>query len=80
MSRSITGTLPESPEVLIGKLEKAAKKHDIHFEGDNSHGFAKGKGFLVKYQIAGDQCTLTVTKKPFIVPWGVVERALAKIF
>lgn len=80
MSRSVTGTLPESVEVLIAKLEKAAKKHDIHFEGNNTHGFAKGKGFHVKYQVDGEQCTITVSKKPFLIPWSVVEGALAKIF
>lgn len=80
MSRSVTGTLPESVDVLLEKLEKAAQKHDIHFEGNETHGQAKGKGFVVKYQVDGDQCTLTVTKKPFLVPWGVIEGVLEKVF
>ena len=80
MSRSVTGTLPETVEVLIEKLEKAAEKHSIHFEGNTTQGHAKGKGFVIKYHVNGDKCTLTVTKKPFLVPWGVVEGTLEKIF
>ncbi len=80
MSRSITGTLPEPAIVLVEQLEKAAKKNGIHIEGDGSFGNAKGKGFHVKYHVEGDQCTVVVTKKPLLIPWAIVESALAKIF
>ena len=80
MSRSVTGTLPEPVEKIVEKLEKAAKQHSIFFEGDSLHGLAKGKGFVVRYSVDGDQCTLTVTKKPFLVPWALVDSALDKIF
>lgn len=79
MSRSVTGTLPDSVEVLLDKLEKFADKNNIHFEGDSAEGQAKGKGFNIKYHVTGDQCTLTVTKKPLLVPWSVIEAALAKV-
>ena len=80
MSRSITGRLPESADVLVQKLRDSAKKHDVHFEGDNTYGIGKGKGFIIKYHVEGDRCTVTVTKKPFLVPWSVVEGMLAKMF
>ena len=80
MSRTVTGMLPESADVLVKKLEKAAKKNGIHFEGDEGFGHAKGKGFHVKYHVEGDHCTIVVTKKPLLVPWSIVESALAKIF
>ncbi len=80
MTRTVTGTLPESAESVIRKLEKAALRYDVEFKGDVSKGYARGKGFHVDYIIVGERCTLTVTKKPMLVPWSVVERALAKIF
>jgi hypothetical protein len=80
MSRTVTGTLPESAESVIRKLEKAALRYDVEFKGDVSKGYARGKGFHVDYIIVGERCTLTVTKKPMLVPWSVVEKALARIF
>ena len=80
MSRSVTGPLPESAESVIQKLEKLAVRHDVEFKGDIRAGYARGKGFHVDYVIFGESCTLTVTKKPLLVPWSVVEKALARLF
>ncbi len=80
MSRSVTGQLPDSAEVVIAKLKKMAVKHDIEFSGDTSKGYARGKGFHVEYVLQGTQCTLTVTKKPMLVPWSLVESQLHKLF
>lgn len=80
MSRSVTGHLPESAEVVVAKLKKMAIKHDIEFSGDTTKGYARGKGFHVEYVLVGTQCTLTVTKKPMLVPWSLVESQLHKLF
>ena len=80
MSRSVTGKLPESAEVIVEKLQKLAVKHDIEFSGDVQRGRARGKGFHVEYQVDGANCTLTVTKKPLLVPWSLVESQLRKLF
>jgi len=80
MSRSVTGELPEEAEILVEKLRKLAVKHDIEFDGDTSRGYARGKGFHVEYRVMGKKCTLTVTKKPLLVPWGLVEAQLHKLF
>ena len=80
MTRSVTGQLPESAESIIMKLEQLAVRYEVEFKGDVSRGYARGKGFHVDYVIVGEHCTLTVTKKPLLVPWSVVEKALARIF
>lgn len=80
MSRSVTGQLKEDPQEIVQKLYKLAKKHDIEFEGDTCTGFAKGKGFHVEYTVEGTECTLTVTKKPMLIPWSLVEAQLEKLF
>lgn len=80
MTRSVTGTLPEPAETVIYKLERAAVRYEVEFKGDVNNGYARGKGFHVEYTIVGELCTLTVTKKPMLVPWSVVEKALARIF
>lgn len=80
MTRSVTGELPIGAEVILEKLEKLAVKHDIEFSGTTEKGYAKGKGFHVEYVIVGSSCTLTVTKKPLLVPWALVESQLHKLF
>lgn len=80
MSRSVTGDLPIAPEIIIEKLEKLAVKHDIEFSGTVEKGYARGKGFHVEYVVVGNRCTLTVTKKPLLVPWALVEAQLHKLF
>ena len=78
--RSVSGELTEDPQVIVEKLYKLANKHDIEFQGDHEKGFAKGKGFNVEYVVEGTMCTLTVTKKPMLIPWSLVERQLEKLF
>ncbi len=80
MSRSVTGELKEDPKLIIEKLYHLAGKHDVEFEGDDEKGYAKGKGFHVNYVIVGTSCTLTVTKKPLLIPWTLVEHQLEKLF
>ena len=80
MTRSVTGPLPEPAESVVQKLEKLAVRYDVEFKGDVRRGYARGKGFHVDYEIMGELCTLTVTNKPMLVPWGVVEKALARLF
>ena len=80
MSRSVNGDLPIAPEVIVEKLEKLAVKHDIEFSGTVERGYARGKGFHVEYVVVGMRCTLTVTKKPLLVPWALVEAQLHKLF
>ena len=80
MSRSVTGDLPIGAEVILEKLQELAVKHDIEFSGNTEKGYARGKGFHVEYIVMGTRCTLTVTKKPLLVPWSLVESQLHKLF
>ena len=80
MTRSVTGELKEDPDVIVQKLYRMAQKHDVEFQGDTETGYAKGKGFHVEYKVDGTMCTLTVTKKPMLIPWSLVEHQLEKLF
>ena len=78
--RSVTGELPEDPQVIVDKLHELADHHNIEFKGDIESGYAKGKGFNIEYVVNSTQCTLTVTKKPLLIPWCLVENQLEKLF
>lgn len=80
MARSVTGELPVAADVILEKLQELSVKHNIEFSGDVEKGYAKGKGFHVEYVVRGTSCTLTVTKKPLLVPWALVEAQLHKLF
>ncbi len=80
MSRSVVGELQEDPAVVVERLRKLATKNKIKFDGDVTQGCAEGKGFKAIYKVEGNRCTLTVTKKPMLVPWSVVENAIGKLF
>ena len=80
MSRSVTGELPISPSIILEKLHELSIKHNVEFSGNEATGYARGKGFHVEYLVEGTRCTLTVTKKPLLVPWALVEAQLHKLF
>lgn len=80
MARSVSGELPEAPEIIVEKLRELSARHDVEFSGDTTKGYAHGKGFHIEYLVKGTWCTLTVTKKPMLVPWALVESQLQKLF
>lgn len=80
MSRSVTGELPIPVEEALEKLQELATKYSVEFKGDKKTGYAKGRGFHISYEMEGKNCTLTVSKKPLFIPWGVIEKQLEKLF
>lgn len=80
MSKSVSGELKEDPAKAVERVRQLADEHNIEFSGDECRGAAHGKGFHIEYLIEGQHCTLTVKKKPMLVPWAVVEKSLAKVF
>ncbi len=83
MSRTFTHTVQSTPSELLNALkEELAKQGGIRFNGDKSSGTISGKGFAGEYSLTqgsdGTRLTLTITKKPFIVPWGMIESAIEK--
>ncbi len=83
MSRTFTHTVKSTPAQLLNALkEELAKQGGIRFNGDQSSGTISGKGFAGEYNLTqsseGTRLTLTITKKPFIVPWGMIESTIEK--
>jgi hypothetical protein len=83
MSRTFTHTVQSTPAQLLNALkEELAKQGGIRFNGDKSSGTISGKGFAGEYSLTqgsdGTRLALTITKKPFIVPWAMIESAIEK--
>ena len=69
------------PEDLFGILQNRLKGNDeISFAGDESSGHIAGMGFEGRYSMSvsssGTKVTLEITRKPFIVPWSIIQSKL----
>jgi hypothetical protein len=83
MSRTFTHTVQSTPAQLLNALRsELSKQSGLEFQGDEHSGRLSGKGFAGSYELTrestGTRISLTITKKPFIVPWGMIESAIEK--
>jgi hypothetical protein len=78
-----TFTVPlkgRSPSELIRKAKNAAAQSEAVFAGDERNGSFSSTEVAGTYEISGDYALITVTKKPFIAPWSLVESKVRKFF
>lgn len=50
------------------------------FVGNDSSGSFAGSGVKGEYQVIGEDVHITITKKPFIVPYSIVESKIRNYF
>ncbi|MBS3741293.1 MAG: hypothetical protein KGY75_08085 [Candidatus Cloacimonetes bacterium] len=81
MARTFKYTVNKKPQQLFTILkEKLKGQVDINFVGDENSGKIEGSGFAGDYIITktdvGTEIEMTITKKPIIIPWGLIETKL----
>ena len=77
MAKQITVTVSKKPKELLSILKSRLKKSGgITFSGDEESGTVLGKGYAGRYRLkkvpSGTEVTITITGKPFLVPWGMI--------
>jgi hypothetical protein len=80
MSRSFTLPLRESPAAVLERAHRTAHDLKATFEGDTTSGRFTGIGVEGRYRITGDTIEVTITDKPFLVPWFLVEQQVKQFF
>jgi hypothetical protein len=78
-----TFTIPlngRSPSELIGKAKNAAAQSGAVFTGDERNGSFSTNEVAGGYEISGDYALITMTKKPFIASWNLVEARVREFF
>lgn len=80
MSRTFTLNLNEDPDNLLQFAKILAERTGILFEGDAHNGTFSGQGVAGEYHIDGRKMLLTITEKPFIIPWTIIETKLKEFF
>ncbi len=74
MAKTFTYTITEDPEQIINKVKQVATEKGINVTGDHQQGSLSGHGVNADYLLEDSTLTITVQKKPLIVPWSMVEK------
>lgn len=80
MSKSFEVKLNCNADQLIAKAKNTAHSNGIHFVGDEQTGHFAGHGIEGSYLIMEDTLCVKIAKKPFIMPWSLIESTLRKYF
>ena len=79
MCRSFTVTIPPDDDFL-GNTRRAVEGMEATLEGDEKSGTFAGRGIEGHYSVEGDQVTVTITKKPALAPWAIIEKLVKDFF
>ncbi|GAB6048211.1 hypothetical protein JCM19379_20400 [Methyloparacoccus murrellii] len=80
MSKSFEVKLKSDPDEVIARARLAARDNGVRFEGDGQTGRFSGHGIEGSYLILEDTLSVKISKKPFIMPWGIIESTLRNYF
>ncbi len=80
MSKSFRMPLKEEPAALVERARKLAEDAGADFSGDATSGQFAAKGVEGEYAVEGDSITVTVTRKPMVAPWSMVEAKVKQFF
>ena len=80
MSKSFEVRLSRDPEQVIADARTAASQNGVRFEGDSQTGHFAGHGIEGSYLILDDTLSINISKKPFIMPWSMIESTVNKFF
>lgn len=80
MSKTFYVTLKKNPEKLIKQAKNLASKNGMVLEGDTHSGHFSGTGIEADYVVEGDKLSITVVKKPIIMPWIFIETTISAFF
>lgn len=85
MSHSFTVKVTDKAAELLDHTAAAITSNGGTFEGDKNSGTFKGNSFLGP--VGGEYCRIseneirfTITEKPFLVPYSIIESEITKYF
>ena len=85
MAHSFTIMLTDELSEVLGRVRDEITGSGGRFEGNNEYGSFDGNSFLGSIKgeyrcIAGNEIEITITHKPFIVPYGTIESEIKQYF
>jgi hypothetical protein len=67
------------PAAMLRKARAAGASRGVRFTGELPSGRFEGTAEGT-WELTGDEIVIVVDKKPMIVPWGMIEKALRDLF
>ena len=80
MSKTFTVTIPPDDADFLGNTRRAVEAMGATLDGDDKVGTFAGRGVEGEYSVEGDQVTVTITKKPALAPWPIIETIVKDFF
>ncbi|RPI34920.1 MAG: hypothetical protein EHM54_08975 [Nitrospiraceae bacterium] len=85
MAHSFTVKLTDEISSVIGRVRDEITGSGGRFEGNDEYGSFDGSSFLgtIKGEyrcISGNEIEITITDKPFILPYGTIESEIKQYF
>jgi hypothetical protein len=79
-SRTFNIKAMKNPSTLVSEAKKIAKENNATFRGDTASGSFSGKGVEGRYKIEGGTVKVTITDKPSLASWSIVESKVKEFF
>jgi len=80
MGRSFQVPLKGDADALASRAEELARQAGAEFTGDGKAGRFAGGGVEGQYEVEGESITVTISKKPLVAPWSLVEEKVRSFF
>ncbi len=80
MARTFIVNTIEDPTTLVTRARQAASNGGAQFRGNETSGSFSGGGIRGIYRIQAGTVAVTITDKPWVIPWGVVESRVKRFF
>lgn len=80
MAKSFEIPIASAPEEILAKVRRVAAEHGAEFTGDAKSGRFSGSGVEGEYRIEEGKAVVTITNKPAIAPWSIVESTIRQFF
>ena len=80
MAKSFIIDFKEDLDNLLSKAKQFAEANKANFHGDHRSGRFWGNGIEGEYKIQSSIIAVTITRKPLLAPWSIVESEITRFF
>ena len=80
MHKKLKISLRHEASHAVARAKVAASKNGVDLNGDESAGTFSGRGIEGAYAVSGSVISITINRKPALVPWGMIEQRLKDFF
>jgi hypothetical protein len=77
---SFAVTFQGSPADLVRKAQTLADHAGASFKGNETAGKFSTRSVAGVYHVRGNLVTITITDRPFLVPWSLIESKVRRFF